>query len=278
MFTKDILAERIISLRKKSSLSQQQVADAIGVSRATYSDMERTKRDITASEVKMLADLFEISLDMLFVGSQESQHSQPVITDEVEFQADKLRTVLLYMLERCGGKPNLGETVLYKLLYFIDFDHYEQYGKSVTGLTYVHQQFGPVPLQAQYHPVVQEMKMDDALKVFSQEYFGKRQKRYVALRKHALGILNEEEKETIDQVINRLSDMSATKIAQYVHLDIPWKATKSREIIPYQLAFEREAPFSRADHHMDFAIAAAEDMSKALGEMDEDEYLYYENL
>jgi len=31
---------------------------------------------------------------------------------------NKFKNVLLYILERCAGKPNVGETVLNKLLYF----------------------------------------------------------------------------------------------------------------------------------------------------------------
>ena len=35
----------------------------------------------------------------------------------------KFENVLLYILEKCAGKPNVGETVLYKLLYFSDFNY-----------------------------------------------------------------------------------------------------------------------------------------------------------
>ena len=38
------------------------------------------------------------------------------------------------MIEKCGGKPNLGETVLYKLLYFIDFDNFEITGNRCPDL------------------------------------------------------------------------------------------------------------------------------------------------
>ena len=41
------------------------------------------------------------------------------------FDPKKLKNVILYILEKCAGKPNVGETVLYKLLYFIDFDNFE---------------------------------------------------------------------------------------------------------------------------------------------------------
>jgi len=39
-------------------------------------------------------------------------------------------------LEKCGAKPNVGETMLYKLLYFVDFNYYELFESSLTGEAY----------------------------------------------------------------------------------------------------------------------------------------------
>jgi uncharacterized phage-associated protein len=40
---------------------------------------------------------------------------------------------------------NLGKIKLFKLLYLLDFEHYRQTGKTVTGLEYSAWKFGPVP-------------------------------------------------------------------------------------------------------------------------------------
>jgi hypothetical protein len=40
-------------------------------------------------------------------------------------------------LRKVGGKPNEGMTVIYKRLYFIDFDYYEKYEYQLMGLVYV---------------------------------------------------------------------------------------------------------------------------------------------
>ena len=277
MTDKEIVAQRIKILREKLGVSQQEIADKIGVSRATYSDMERAKRDITASEIKSLADVFDISTDALLDEGWTQVKRGAVPAEEVIFNEQKLKNTLLYILEACGGKPNLGETVLYKLLYFIDFDMYERCGKSVTGLSYVHQKYGPVPLQAQYNAVIEKMQTTQEIKIFTQEYFGKTQKRYVALKEHGRGVLNEEEKDVIDSVLNHLSDMSATEIEKYVHLDVPWRVTKEREAIPYTLVFDREPPFAKRDYMEDFQNAAAQDVLKDLGDMPEDEAAYYSN-
>jgi hypothetical protein len=37
------------------------------------------------------------------------------------------KEALLYILNKVGSKPNVGETVIYKLLYFVDFDYYEKF-------------------------------------------------------------------------------------------------------------------------------------------------------
>lgn len=57
-------------------------------------------------------------------------------------QVGSLKNVLLYILERCAGKPNVGETVLYKLLYFSDFNYYELYEEHLTGANYRKLPFG----------------------------------------------------------------------------------------------------------------------------------------
>ena len=56
--------------------------------------------------------------------------------------------------------------------------------------------------------------------------------------------LKASETEVIDRVIEQMSDWSAAAISQYSHKDMPWIASKEGEIINYELAFYREAPFS----------------------------------
>ena len=38
-----------------------------------------------------------------------------------------------YIIYRCQKKPNFGRTILYKLLYFSDFNFYELYEKPLSG-------------------------------------------------------------------------------------------------------------------------------------------------
>lgn len=55
-----------------------------------------------------------------------------------------------------GAKPNVGETVLHKLLYFIDFDYYEKYEENLMGLTYIKNYYGPTSVE--FSAVVKDMQ------------------------------------------------------------------------------------------------------------------------
>ena len=68
--------------------------------------------------------------------------------------------------------------------------------------------------------------------------------RYLPLQKANLTELKASEKETMDRVIEQMSDWSALAITNFAHKDLPWLATKEGEEIHYELAFYRETPFS----------------------------------
>jgi uncharacterized phage-associated protein len=150
--------------------------------------------------------------------------------------------VILYILERCAGKPNIGETVLYKLLYFSDFNYYERYEEHLTGAKYRKLPYGPVPQKLD--TIILQMLDQNQLQRVKSDYHGYQQTRFLPLVKANLTLLKASEKEVIDRVIEQMSDWSAAAISNYSHKDMPWQATKDGEEIDYELAFYREAPFS----------------------------------
>jgi uncharacterized phage-associated protein len=159
-----------------------------------------------------------------------------------KLEVNKFMNVVLYMLERCAGKPNIGETVLYKLLYFSDFNYYEIYEEHLTGATYRKLQYGPVPQK--FDAIIQQMIEKKQIQRVKTTYHGFPQTRYLPLEKADLTLLRASEKEVIDRVIEHMSDWSASAISTYSHNDMPWLASKEGEEISYELVFYREPPFS----------------------------------
>jgi transcriptional regulator with XRE-family HTH domain len=67
------LNERMKELRTQLHLSQEYVAHYLGISRATFTQMENGNRKVTADDVSKLSTLFGISADSLLHGSELSQ-------------------------------------------------------------------------------------------------------------------------------------------------------------------------------------------------------------
>ncbi|MDP2114730.1 MAG: Panacea domain-containing protein [Bacteroidota bacterium] len=156
--------------------------------------------------------------------TEENQEKKEERISVPNLQVNKFKNVLLYILERCAGKPNVGENVLYKLLYFSDFNYYELYEEQLTGASYRKLPFGPVPQKLD--TIINQMIENGQLQQVKTEHFGLSQTRYLPLEKANLTQLKASEKEVIDRVIEQMSDWSAAAISNYSHKDIPWLASK----------------------------------------------------
>ena len=152
------IGRKIKDFREALGISQQELADTLGVSRPTISQIENGERKIYAEEIKKLAKIFNISTDRLLNlekepaviirEAKETYKSKPQIRINLpQKNLNKFKEVLLYILNKVGSKPNIGETVIYKLLYFIDFDYYEKYEDQLIGATYLKNNYGPTPIE-----------------------------------------------------------------------------------------------------------------------------------
>ena len=73
---------------------------------------------------------------------------------------------------------------------------------------------------------------------------GKKQMKFSSTTEPCLNLLNGDEIKAIDKAINKLGEMNANQISSYSHEDMPWKATKEKNIINYELVFYRNPIFS----------------------------------
>jgi len=247
------IGQRITEIRKLKGLSQEDLAKSIKISRSSLAQIELGNRTVNILEMQMLAFVLGFSLDD-FMSNDFTAIKEPednILKDKISqaerisvptLQIDKFKNVLLYILERCAGKPNVGETVLYKLLYFADFNYYELYEEHLTGANYRKLPYGPVPQKLDI--IISQMLEGGQLQRVKTEYHGYSQTRYLPLEKANLTELKASEKEIIDRVIEQMSDWSAATISNYSHKDMPWLASKEGEEINYELAFYRDAPFS----------------------------------
>jgi transcriptional regulator with XRE-family HTH domain len=249
------IGKRIVEWRKLKGYSQEDLAKFLNIPRSSVAQMELGNRNVSVIELIKLSDALGFSLDKFLaeeykaekeieaVASRSSATAKEDMRISVpQLKINKFKNVLLYLLERCGGKPNVGETVLYKLLYFSDFNFYEIYEEHLTGAQYRKLPYGPVPQK--FDGLISQMIEKGQLQRIKTEYHGYPQTRYIPLEKSDLTEMTAAEKDVIDRVIDRFSDWTASAVSDYSHKDMPWKATDEGDIIDYELAFYREAPFS----------------------------------
>lgn len=251
------IGEKIKSLREHAKMSQHVFSKRLGVSRPTLSQIESGERKLTPDELRKISNEFNISVDILLdvekepiilLEKQDSyKDMQKMKKSSIRISIpqkdlEKFKEVLLYILNKVGSKPNVGETVIYKLLFFIDFDYYELYEEQLIGATYIKNNYGPTPVE--FKKIVEEMiKKEEIIRVDS-KYFDYPQTKYLPLKQANIAILNGKEIIVIDNVLNRLSDMSAKKISDYSHGDVPWQVTEEGKQINYETVFYRTDKYS----------------------------------
>lgn len=246
------LGQRTAELRKRAGISQQRLAEIMGVSRTTITQIENGKRKVSADELARLSEIYNLSVDnllfskeepeVIFAEKQEERKMEsPIRINVPQRNLEKFKEVLLYILNKVGSKPNIGETVLYKLLYFTDFDFYEKYEEQLIGATYIKNHYGPTPVE--FEKIVAEIMDKEIIKVES-KYYDYPQRKYLPLRKADLSKLRANEIEVIDKVLDKLSDMNANQISDYSHDDVPWLTTEDNEVIEYESVFYRTPIYS----------------------------------
>lgn len=252
--------KRIRELRKKLGISQERLAEKLGISRPAISQIENGERKICAEELQKLAEIFNMSVDSLLNPEKEpvvivrdvkaSYNTKPQIRINVpQKNLEKFKEVFLYILNKVGSKPNIGETVIYKLLYFIDFDYYEKYEEQLIGATYIKNRYGPTPLE--FKKIVEKMIKEKEIEKVDSKYFEYPQTKYLPLRKPDFAKLKATEIEVVDEVLNKLSDMNANQLSEYSHNDVPWLTTEEDKTIEYEAVFYRTPPYSVREYSED---------------------------
>ncbi len=165
----------------------------------------------------------------------------------------KLINAILYFAKNTN---HCGKTKLLKLLYFLDFFHFKQTGRSVTGLDYIAWQMGPVPkdlfeelsgtmkpdMKAAIHDLPEEgFQQIKPKKKFDAQYFSKK------------------EMKLLDDLSFIFKDAKADAMVESTHLkNEPWDRTLKEkgefQKIDYMLAIDSEVvslPYDEARQRME---------------------------
>ena len=240
-------------LRKSRGYSQSEIAHVLGLTRPTYVAFEQGKRDLTTREAKLAADFLGISLADLITEKNidyvlsitPSKTPKSTASDETirisipSAKLEKFHQVLLYILHQVGGKPNVGMTVIYKLLYFIDFDYYEKYEEQIMGLTYIKNHHGPNPNI--FGKSIEKLVNKGDIEAIKSKFYKYEQTKYLINPSIKLDLshLTANELAHIDAELERLSGKTAVEISNLSHQDVPWMTADEGGPLDYEAVFYR---------------------------------------
>ncbi len=237
----------VFTKRKELGLSQGEVAAALGVSRPTYIMIEKGDRTPTPEQKAILAQILRTD-EQKIEKYGKTAPSLPAVSvrDVPKENVEKFKQTLLYVVNKVGNRPNIGQTALYKLLYFIDFDYYEKFEEQLIGATYIKNTYGPTPVS--FAKIVRNMEQDGLLVEVKSKHFQYDQTKYVPAKEPIVSALSGQELQHIDEVIARLASKSARELSELSHIDTPWAVAKDKSVLNYEHVFYRPSETSVRDY------------------------------
>lgn len=162
---------------------------------------------------------------------------------------DKFKQVLHYVIHKTSNISNVSKTVLYKILYFTDFNYYELFEEKLTGEAYIKFPYGPAPQD--FDEITSILERENLITENEKYYYGHTQKKYISNRDPDTSKLSNAELDFIDQSIDTYSRFNATEISDHSHRDIPYIAAEDFGEIDYEMVFYRTSDLSVREYSED---------------------------
>lgn len=254
--------EEIRSFRQENGLSQRELSDLLGFGGATLSRYENgALQDETHDTILRLImqpqNLLEIVQEKPnAISPEKRQRLLEHLTAEIhrsellnflklwpgyrapnvwngfqEINIDRL----LNAVERLCFRNAVYKTKLNKLLFYADFLHFKEYGRSITGLCYANLNFGPVP--DQYELIFARLVEIDPQLVKEEDLtLDCPADTYWCNAEPAAGILSFQEEQTLFRVLERFKTFNARDITVFSHQEEGYLNTQKSELISYEYA------------------------------------------
>ena len=146
------------------------------------------------------------------------------------FDIDKLENLISYIASKVN---NLTKTSVNKYLSFIDFLNFSKNQKSITGLSYAKSKYGPTIVGKKYELII---SLDEKFYTTEEEKDEYTKVTIHSKNNYDLSVFKPEEMEVIEEVIERLKNLTVGKISKLSHEEDGWKNTEMSNIISYEYA------------------------------------------
>lgn len=170
---------------------------------------------------------------------------------------EKLIQAIVYLAHHTRA---LGKIKLFKLLYLLDFEHFRQTGRSITGMEYRAWKMGPVPIELMQEWDELELDLADAITIQPTKVIDYERYEVKANIAFDPSYFSKRELSLMDQIATRYRDTLSEKMIDVTHAengawDKVWAGGQGNDkAIDYRLAVadddpNREAVLEAAAEH-----------------------------
>ncbi|MFA9397393.1 MAG: type II TA system antitoxin MqsA family protein [Clostridiaceae bacterium] len=167
-------------------------------------------------------------------------HEESIYNGYRKFDLERVENLISYIADNVDS---LYKTSLNKYLWYIDFQNFKENVRSITGLRYVKQQFGPVIEEKGYETIVNLLDDKFYKDEFEQGYMSTVTK-IISKKNYDMSIFSKEEIKTIDGVINKFKDMTCKLISNNSHKEAGWLKNNIDDLISYDYAEDLKIEFN----------------------------------
>ena len=225
------LSNNIEQARLARGFTQEQVAQAIGVSRPTYIGIESGKKDLTVRQAAALSSMLRINMGDI-LGAADGA----ALFADVLKSTEKYKQIILNCINNGADEDGrITKTKLAKLVYLSDFIWYYLNSLPMSGMTYRKLPHGPVA--DVFFRALDEMEEDGAI---IRETRGKATLFSLVEKEAPTSRLSAEEHSLIKKVSRAWRGKSTEDIVNFTHEQLPWQICREGEAIPYGLITQEE--------------------------------------
>lgn len=145
------------------------------------------------------------------------------------YEREKLVNSIVFFAKKVKG---LGKVKLFKLLYFVDLEHFRQTGRTLTGLEYKAMKMGPVP-QDLYNELDNVAKHKDLRAAIiampaksGKSHYDRRSENAVIIKAKATfdkQFFSKRELDILEKIVEVYKDVLSNDISDIAHnRDLPW--------------------------------------------------------
>ena len=195
-------------LRESRGLSQQYMADVLGMSRPSYDKVEMGTKDLTVVEAQKLSEELGTSFDIIFMNSEPS----------IDYDKGRYKEMIRRFIKYAGadGDGRIPKTKLAKLLYLLDFSWYYEFFRVIDEM------YDAEEIDIKVRGKAMMISLNEELDPVNNN------------------LLSEAQDKRLREIAAQWKTANTQTIVDYTHSQLPWRYCGPSELIPYDAIIQED--------------------------------------